>query len=218
MRTSRLQRLEFPNEACAGAHGARTLSLMGGATALHPALRTLDDFGVAYLMIARGDGAVRLSGAAKTLLAGAAGERVLAQAERLARARLEGRNDSGASPGTLVAVPSCDGSLCLTARELASARHPVAVVVTLQPTASATAEAPVPGLTAREAQVARLIGEGHGTKQIAHVLGISPHTARHHTERVFVKLGVRSRVAVALLLRGRMGASSHGAREEGRPA
>jgi DNA-binding CsgD family transcriptional regulator len=60
------------------------------------------------------------------------------------------------------------------------------------------------GLTAREQEVARLVAAGRSTKEVGGALGISYHTARHHTERVFAKLGVRTRVEVALMLsRGR---------------
>ena len=54
-------------------------------------------------------------------------------------------------------------------------------------------------LSHQEQKVAQLISAGFSTKEIAHRLGISPHTARHHTEHVFTKLGVRSRAAVAAL-------------------
>lgn len=53
------------------------------------------------------------------------------------------------------------------------------------------------GLTQREREVATLVADGRATKEIAARLGISFHTARHHTERVFHKLGVRARVEVA---------------------
>jgi DNA-binding CsgD family transcriptional regulator len=46
-------------------------------------------------------------------------------------------------------------------------------------------------------------------KEVAAALAISPHTARHHTERVYTKLGLRSRVALALALGSPVGASSH---------
>lgn len=54
----------------------------------------------------------------------------------------------------------------------------------------------------REQQVARLIGEGLQSKEIAQQLGTSPHTVRAQTQRIFGKLGVHSRTQVALLLRG----------------
>jgi DNA-binding CsgD family transcriptional regulator len=69
-------------------------------------------------------------------------------------------------------------------------------------------DAMLPGLTRRERDVARLIALGLATKEVAQRLGISPHTARHHAERVFVKLGVNNRCGVAALL-GRTIAHSH---------
>lgn len=51
-------------------------------------------------------------------------------------------------------------------------------------------------LTARETDVVRLLLRGRSNGDVAHALGISVHTARHHTERVFTKLDVRSRSAL----------------------
>lgn len=52
------------------------------------------------------------------------------------------------------------------------------------------------GLTRKEACVARLIAEDQTNEEIAIELSISPHTARHHTERVLAKLDVKSRTKV----------------------
>jgi DNA-binding CsgD family transcriptional regulator len=52
------------------------------------------------------------------------------------------------------------------------------------------------GLTRKEAGVARLIAEDQTNEQIARRLSISPHTARHHTERILAKLGAKSRTLV----------------------
>lgn len=59
---------------------------------------------------------------------------------------------------------------------------------------------PIKGLTRRENEVAHLIGIGLSTKEIAQRLGISPHTTRHHTERIFARLGVSSRAGVAAIV------------------
>lgn len=57
-----------------------------------------------------------------------------------------------------------------------------------------------PGLTAREAQVLALVGEGLATKRIACALGISPRTVDKHIQHALDKLGVRTRVqAIALM-------------------
>jgi DNA-binding CsgD family transcriptional regulator len=53
------------------------------------------------------------------------------------------------------------------------------------------------GLTPREARVCLLIASGKTNEQIAGTLCISRHTARHHTEKVLLKLRVKSRAEVA---------------------
>jgi DNA-binding NarL/FixJ family response regulator len=53
-------------------------------------------------------------------------------------------------------------------------------------------EEPGPGLTHREREVLRLIGEGAATKEIARRLGISPKTAQAHRENLKQKLNLRS--------------------------
>ena len=57
------------------------------------------------------------------------------------------------------------------------------------------------GLTKREAQVAKLLAEGSSNSAIAEELAISPHTARHHTQRILSKLGVHSRSAAGARIR-----------------
>jgi DNA-binding CsgD family transcriptional regulator len=58
-------------------------------------------------------------------------------------------------------------------------------------------------LTKRELEVAALVAEGKPTKNVAAALSISIHTARRHTEQVFRKLGVHSRVEMTrVVLRG----------------
>jgi DNA-binding CsgD family transcriptional regulator len=59
------------------------------------------------------------------------------------------------------------------------------------------------GLTPREAEIGLLLAEGLSNQAIATRLGLSAHTVRHHVERLFDKLDVRSRKALALFfLRG----------------
>jgi DNA-binding response OmpR family regulator len=82
------------------------------------------------------------------------------------------------------------------------------------PSADGAAEAPRPAaladealrerfnLTARQIEVARLLGEGFTNAEIATKLEMSYYTARNHTEQVLAKLGVSSRAAVGALLYG----------------
>jgi DNA-binding CsgD family transcriptional regulator len=75
------------------------------------------------------------------------------------------------------------------------------VVVVIRPSAGVDTPALSElGLTVREREVALLIAAGLPTKAIASELGITTHTTRHHTERVFDKLGVHTRAAVAAFL------------------
>ncbi len=61
------------------------------------------------------------------------------------------------------------------------------------------------GLTARQVEVVRLLAEGLANDEIARTLGISPNTARNHTEHVMRKLGVTARAQVGALLRASAG-------------
>jgi DNA-binding CsgD family transcriptional regulator len=56
-------------------------------------------------------------------------------------------------------------------------------------------------LTQREAQVALLLATRRSNTEIADLLSVSPHTARHHTESVLTKIGVHTRLDVAKALR-----------------
>ena len=51
------------------------------------------------------------------------------------------------------------------------------------------------GLTAREAEVLRLVAKGLSNRQIAAELAVSDHTVRRHVQNIFAKVGVSSRAA-----------------------
>jgi DNA-binding NarL/FixJ family response regulator len=55
-----------------------------------------------------------------------------------------------------------------------------------------------PGLTSREVDVLRLLGEGQSNKTIAATLGITERTARTHVSKILAKLGLSSRTQAAL--------------------
>jgi predicted ATPase/DNA-binding CsgD family transcriptional regulator len=64
-------------------------------------------------------------------------------------------------------------------------------------TCASVAESVGWGLTRREAEVLRLLAEGHADKEIAAALNISRHTAGHHVASILAKLGLESRAAAA---------------------
>jgi two-component system nitrate/nitrite response regulator NarL len=63
-------------------------------------------------------------------------------------------------------------------------------------------EGPLEILTPRERDVLMRLAQGRYPAQIAHELGVSAHTVRTHTNRIFAKLGVHSRLEAVALTRG----------------
>jgi HD-GYP domain-containing protein (c-di-GMP phosphodiesterase class II) len=54
------------------------------------------------------------------------------------------------------------------------------------------------GLSEREVEVLRLVAEGCSNRELARRLYISPRTADHHVQHIYVKIGASSRAAAAL--------------------
>lgn len=54
-------------------------------------------------------------------------------------------------------------------------------------------------LTQRESEVLLWIARGQSNIEIAMSLGISPRTVKKHLEHIFIKLGVKTRLAAAVL-------------------
>jgi ATP/maltotriose-dependent transcriptional regulator MalT len=57
----------------------------------------------------------------------------------------------------------------------------------------------IAGLTAREADVLRLVAAGKSNRQIGEALAISEYTVARHLQNIFVKLGVSSRAAATAI-------------------
>jgi DNA-binding NarL/FixJ family response regulator len=68
--------------------------------------------------------------------------------------------------------------------------------------AAVLSEADAEGLTAREGELLRFLGEGMGNREIALALGLSDHTVKFHLHSIYTKLGVRTRTeAVSVAVR-----------------
>ena len=184
----------------------------------HPWIRALEVFGVPFLRYAADGSRSYASPSATQLLEGdAAGRAVGRQADQAIARELEsGRSALQLSQFSLARELPSSAGLMLAIHLVRPALADVSAVVVLRPQpATSSGDQRLRGLSGREAEVARLIAAGFATKEIAFRLGISCHTARHHTERVFAKLGVRSRASVAALVATRMGDSSHGSPRRG---
>jgi DNA-binding CsgD family transcriptional regulator len=81
---------------------------------------------------------------------------------------------------------------------LGTAGHYVSAVLTFMQRRSHQEEGGVPGLSAREAQVAALVQAGMNDREIAERLGISRHTAEDHVHNILTKLGLFGRAEVRL--------------------
>jgi two-component system, NarL family, nitrate/nitrite response regulator NarL len=55
-------------------------------------------------------------------------------------------------------------------------------------------------LTSREIQIARSVAEGRSNRDIATQLGITEQTVKNHLTSIFEKVGVTSRLQLALTL------------------
>ena len=55
-------------------------------------------------------------------------------------------------------------------------------------------------LTTRESQIARAVADGRGNREIATQLGITEQTVKNHLTSIYEKVGVRSRLQLALVI------------------
>jgi DNA-binding CsgD family transcriptional regulator len=127
----------------------------------------------------------------------------------------------GLAPGRDALVVHVDGPDAAPRAALGGGPTPVAPTTVAPTTVAPAGAAPAGddaararyGLTAQELAVARHMAARHTDPEIGRALGISPHTARTHAERVRRKLGVTRRAEVAAAL----AAAAVGAAARGRP-
>jgi DNA-binding NarL/FixJ family response regulator len=68
---------------------------------------------------------------------------------------------------------------------------------------------PVDSLSDRQLEVLRLVAEGHSYEEIGSRLFISANTVKFHLRSIYMRLGVRNRVAAARMLSERGGPDPH---------
>jgi DNA-binding CsgD family transcriptional regulator len=130
-------------------------------------------------------------------------EAVVARARSLARGFAARRaHHAPTSPSVHMTAGGRDFVLRVSLLPEGLLSGPPAVAVLAQPLTppsfpDATQLAAAFGLTPRETEVTLHLARGATREQVAQAMGISPHTARAHTEKVFAKLGVVTRSAVA---------------------
>jgi DNA-binding CsgD family transcriptional regulator len=78
----------------------------------------------------------------------------------------------------------------------------VVTVLELDPEQPGTLAGPLVALTAREREVAALVVDGLGDREIAQRLYLRRHTVSQYVKQIYRKLGVDSRVALTGLLLG----------------
>lgn len=154
--------------------------------------RTLDQQAAALVVLDPSGEMAHYSGQALSWLGISDGQRVPAAVLAWVSSLRAGSHPSAARE---MRLPHPEGEVVLQARRSARAEH---MVVTLKLKPRYHADGNDFGLSAREAEVARWICEGKTNAQIAEILQISPRTVQKHLEHIFDRLGIESRVGVAI--------------------
>ncbi|MEU8629477.1 LuxR C-terminal-related transcriptional regulator [Streptomyces sp. NPDC048669] len=129
-----------------------------------------------------------------TILDRSAGRSPRAAASRLSRAATA---SSGSTPPPQVSRPA-DSGRAAARRATGSAHRDVAEPDTVASRPHGLS--PIPSLSDRESEVARLVGQGMTNQQAAKKLGLSPHTVNFHLRNVFRKLSISTRVKLGPII------------------
>jgi DNA-binding NarL/FixJ family response regulator len=92
-------------------------------------------------------------------------------------------------------------------------------VTTARPALAAVKPPATPGLTNRELEILRLVGEGHSNSQLARMLWVTEQTVKFHLSNVYRKLEVRNRTEASrwAQLNGLLAADDESPRSAGGP-
>jgi len=104
----------------------------------------------------------------------------------------------------IIAIRAADETFtALKARPFMQAAGAELAALGVQPTGSEDPD--LPGLTAQELRVARMVASGRSNREAAAELYLSPKTVEYHLASVFTKLGINSRHQLAARVRSREG-------------
>jgi PAS domain S-box-containing protein len=98
------------------------------------------------------------------------------------------------SAGVLVSTTGARVAVEISSVPLMSGERVVGVFGLFEGRPDGLPTAPPPHLTPRQVEVLRLLEQGRSTKQIAAELHLSTETVRNHIRRLFLALGVNSRL------------------------
>jgi PAS domain S-box-containing protein len=116
------------------------------------------------------------------------------RARELFSQKLLGTAPATEATGFLVSTAGTRVSVELSSVPLRNGERVVGVFGLIEERPADSTTAPPPHLTPRQAEVLRLLEQGHSTKQIAAELHLSTETVRNHIRRLFRTLGVNSRL------------------------
>ena len=103
--------------------------------------------------------------------------------------------------GLLVSTAGARVAVEISSVPLMSGERVVGVFGLLEEHTDDSTAAPHPHLTPRQVEVLRLLEQGRSTKQIAAELHVSIATVRNHIRRLFLALGVHSRIEAVAVAR-----------------
>jgi len=127
------------------------------------------------------------------------------RARELFARKVLGTTDATEASGVFVSTDGTRLALDVSAVTLLSGKQVVGIFGLLTGEGEEDMSATPPAhLTARQAEVLRLLEQGRSTKQIAQELHLSPETVKNHVRHVLRALGVNTRLeAVAAVRHGR---------------
>ena len=163
------------------------------ATAIGPGVVVFDEYGACESMSSAAEGWIEQMVEVPRPSAPTESKIVQAVAARARRLR-EGQDPLELSARSRVRTRSGSWLLLYGTRLAGEARGRTAVIIQpAMPTEVAPLIALAYGLTEREIEITRFCIQGHSTKEMAHVLQVSPYTVQDHLKAVFAKTGARSR-------------------------